>query len=148
VLSVLVGGGYFLVVLFCCGVPLSLIGPRLGPSMDRRMENLAGVVLSGLCSVSPSVNLAWLPIRDFEEKDRLRIGSSEFPLYPPFWILGLIAWGVLSVVLSRASVNHFRRMANRIPIIPEPVRRRPPPLPRREPPPLPPLSTRYLEGSN
>src|SRR5262249_7367187 len=58
VLSVLAGGGYFLVVLICCGVPMSLIVPRWGPSIDRRMEDVAGVVVSGLCSFSPSVNLA------------------------------------------------------------------------------------------
>ena len=52
--------------------------------------------------------------------------------FGPFWLFGLVAWGVLSWVLSRACVDKFRRLANRGPVAPEFV-----PRPRRLPPPLP-----------
>ena len=121
-LSIFCGGGYFLIFLMCCVLPLSF-GP--GPGNDMR------VFVDLLCSFSPPVNLGWLPVHELSER-KLSLFSRDIP-YPPFWILGLIAWGAFSVALSHMCVMKFRRLANRLPMVPEgSVRlvRGPPPLPR------------------
>jgi ABC-type transport system involved in multi-copper enzyme maturation permease subunit len=116
-------GGYFLVFVFCCVLPMVFSGAR-GRDLD--------IFVDILCGFSPAVNMAWLPIHEFHPRE-LTMSHSEIP-YAPFWVLGLIAWAVLSVVLSRASVGKFREIANRLQS-PEPRRRvGPPPLPRRRPP--------------
>ena len=114
VASVFLGGGYFLIFLMCCVLPLSFGN---GPS-DRGME----VPLKALSSFSPPVNLAWLPIREFEETELTMGGRHDIP-YAPFWVFGLFAWGALSFALSRVCVNKFRRMANRVLLTPEGPRR-------------------------
>jgi ABC-type transport system involved in multi-copper enzyme maturation permease subunit len=122
--SAFLSGGYFLVFVFCCLLPLSFTAAR-PQDFD--------ILMDLLCGFSPAVNMAaWLPIHEFNHHE-LTIGSN-FP-YAPFWLLGLIGWGLLSVVLSKASVRKFREIANRTGQ-PEPPRRRagPPPPPRRRPP--------------
>ena len=121
-MSVFLGGGYFLVFVFCCVMPLSFTG---GPGREFR------VFLDLLCGFSPSVNMAWLPIREFDQWE-LTLGHREIP-YAPFWVIGLVAWVGLSFLLSFRSVDKFRRIANRIPVPPhESARPLPPPLPRRK----------------
>jgi ABC-type transport system involved in multi-copper enzyme maturation permease subunit len=126
-MSVFCGGGYFLVFVLCCVIPLSF---------DRSMSGDVGdVITSFFCSFSPSVNLAWLPIREFHRREVDWI-DGDIP-YAPFWILGLLAWGGLSFILSNACINKFRQIANRQPTAP--VRevwpkRLPPPLPKRATP--------------
>jgi ABC-type transport system involved in multi-copper enzyme maturation permease subunit len=113
VATMFLGGGYFLIFLMCCFLPLSFSsGPRA-----RDFDVLVDV----LCSISPPVNVAWLPMRDFDE-ETLKLASRDVP-YIPFWLLGLVAWGALSFGLSRACVNKFRQMANRTMATPELPRR-------------------------
>lgn len=107
-ISVMLGGGYFLIFVFCCMIPLSFAG---GPG-NRDIE----VVIDALCSISPPVNLAWLPISEFESRE-LSLTSRDVP-YTPFWLLGLIAWGVLSMALARVCMDKFRKLANRVPMTP------------------------------
>ena len=107
-MSVFLGGGYFLVFVFCCVMPLSFTG---GPGREFR------VFLDLLCGFSPSVNMAWLPIREFDQWE-LTLGHREIP-YAPFWVIGLVAWVGLSFLLSIRSVDKFRRIANRIPVPPD-----------------------------
>jgi ABC-type Na+ efflux pump permease subunit len=116
------GGGYFLVFLFCCVLPLEFSGAR---------GNDLAVFVDLLKGFSPSVNMALLPIRDFEKWEWT--GVRDYP-YAPFWVIGLIAWGLLSVGLSNVCVKKFRQLANRGPVDPPPWR-------PAEPPPLPPRSS-------
>ncbi|MSR52890.1 MAG: hypothetical protein EXS09_06320 [Gemmataceae bacterium] len=121
-LSIFFGGGYFLIFVMCCVLPLSF-GP--GPGSDMR------IFVDLLCSFSPPVNLGWLPVHELNERE-LSLASRDMP-YPSFWILGLIAWGVFSLALSRVCVMKFRLLANRLPMVPERSVRPhnvPPPLPR------------------
>jgi hypothetical protein len=127
--SVFLAGGYFLVFGFCCLLPLDRV------DAPREFERLLGNVA---CGLSPPVCLGWLPIRDFDRDDMAPFGR-DIP-FPPFWVMGLIAWGGLAYGLSRKCVSKFRRMANRGPVPWEPpprpsidraVRRGPPPLPKR-----------------
>jgi ABC-type transport system involved in multi-copper enzyme maturation permease subunit len=127
-LSVFCGGGYFLVFVMCCVVPLSF---SRGPDGD-----FFEVIVSFLSSFSPPVNLGWLPIQDFDNERETTLTDRDIP-YAPFWILGLLAWGFLSFVLSNACVNKFRQMANRTSMAPERETRfpsLPPPLPKRPDP--------------
>jgi hypothetical protein len=125
--SVFLGGGYFLVLMFCCGLPLELARVRIA---DVRL------VVEFLMGFSPPVNVAWLPIREFDERELyFGPGPREIP-YVPFWVIGLIAWAGLSVLLSSQCVHKFRRIANRIPVPDEHLhqpRRSPPPLPAKPP---------------
>jgi ABC-type transport system involved in multi-copper enzyme maturation permease subunit len=105
--SMMLGGGYFLIFAFCCALPLSFSG-SVGRSVD--------VIVDALSSISPPVNLAWLPMYEFRDRE-LSLFSRDLP-FAPFWILGLIAWGVLSLALSRMCLDKFRRMANRLPVEP------------------------------
>jgi ABC-type transport system involved in multi-copper enzyme maturation permease subunit len=109
--SVFCGGGYFLLFAFCCMVPLSFA--VAGPGE----RDFVGILVQFLCSFSPSVNLAWLPIHEFKPRE-LDLGHPHIP-HAPFWILGLLAWGLLSLFLSNASVAKFRRMANRVTVTQE-----------------------------
>lgn len=121
-LSIFFGGGYFLIFVMCCVLPLSF-----GNSSGRELE----IFVDFLSGFSPSVNLGWLPVHELEERE-LTLSSRHTP-YPPFWIIGLIAWGVLSLVLSRVCIDRFRRLANRLPMVPERsvrLTQGPPPLPR------------------
>ena len=125
-LSVFLGGGYFLVFAFCCVLPLSFARGGPGRAFDA--------IVDFLCGFSPSVNMAWLPIREFDHGE-LTISHRDIP-YAPFWIIGLVAWAALSFVLSIRSVDKFRRVANRIPVPPDESARpfqAPPPLPERRP---------------
>ena len=125
VLSVFLGGGFFLVFALCCAMPMSFMA-----APDRAGLELVVNFLSGF---SPPVVAAWLPIYEFREWEIVFVGR-EIP-FPPFWVIGLIGWAALSFVLSKQCVTRFRQMANRLPIEPErPIRRGPPPLPRRLPP--------------
>jgi ABC-type transport system involved in multi-copper enzyme maturation permease subunit len=143
--SLFVGGGYYLLFVMCCVMPIDLARVN-----DQSASNLLFHFLS---SFSPPVNLAQLPIHDFGETEQwmqangflsrppdyspdlyLPSSSTMFWDLPfgPFWLLGLVAWFILSWVLSRACLNKFRRMANRGPAVPEFVprsRRLPPPQP-------------------
>lgn len=122
--SVFLGGGYFLLFLLCCVLPLSFARTAgSGGEMD--------VLVNLFCAFSPSVNLGWLPIRDFNSWETTMSGT-EIP-YAPFWILGLVGWGLLSFGLSQACVRKFRLMANRVVVGPD----RRIPTGRRLPPPLP-----------
>jgi len=121
-MSIFFGGGYFLIFVMCCVLPLSF-----GGSSGRELD----VFVDFLCGFSPPVNLAWLPVHELRERE-LTMSSRDLP-YPPFWVLGLIAWGVFSLVLSRVSIMKFRVLANRLPMVPERSVRQasgPPPLPR------------------
>jgi ABC-type transport system involved in multi-copper enzyme maturation permease subunit len=123
-MSVFCGGGYFLVLVLCCVIPLSFGGSMNGDSGE--------LLWSFFCSFSPSVNLAWLPIREFDPREVGWI-DRDIP-HVPFWFLGLLAWGGLSFILSNACINKFRQMANRSPAVPEREvwpKRLPPPLPKR-----------------
>ncbi len=124
VLSLFAGGGYFLIFVICCSVPMSFMAGDIERSWTR-------FFIDFFCSFSPPVNLGWLPIHEF---DRWETSLSERDIpYAPFWILGLIAWGLLSWALSHKSIEKFRRMANRLPGRPgfEPrPSRLPPPLPK------------------
>ncbi|HKB06058.1 MAG TPA: ABC transporter permease [Gemmataceae bacterium] len=121
--AVFLSGGYFLVFVFCCVIPMGFTGGR-ARDFDVLVDLLSGF--------SPAVNMAWLPIHEFKTHE-MTLSNREIP-YAPFWILGLIGWGLLSVVLSRKSVAKFREMANRG-WKSEPRRRAivPPPLPKRRP---------------
>src|SRR5262245_22869769 len=135
VLSVAAGGGYFLIFLFCCLIPLSF--SNVGPGAASKDAFDLGVTF--LCSFSPPVNMAFLPIRDFDAGElEFTLSKQSWITYPPFWLIGLVAWAALSVILSRATIHRFRRMANRLPIEPMPERRPPAARPRGVPPPLPP----------
>jgi len=121
-MSIFFGGGYFLIFVVCCVLPLSF---------DRGPGREMDVFVDLLCGFSPPVNLGWLPVHELEDRE-LKLVSRDIP-YPPFWILGLIAWGVFSFVLSRVSIEKFRRLANRLPMVPEGsvrLAKGPPPLPR------------------
>jgi len=128
-LSVFLGGGYFLVFLFCCAMPLSLAG-GMGPEPQLLF------IVDLLCGFSPPVNMAWLPIYKFDPWEvHLGPPSRSLP-HTPFWALGLVAWTLLSVLLANRSVDKFRRVANRVPVPPDESARpfkAPPPLPRRSP---------------
>lgn len=100
--AVFLSGGYFLVFVFCCVLPMAF--SRAG---SRDLDALVDF----LCGFSPAVNMYWLPIHEFRHRE-LTI-ASELP-FAPFWILGLVGWALLSVVLSRTSVQKFREMANRV----------------------------------
>jgi ABC-type transport system involved in multi-copper enzyme maturation permease subunit len=129
-LSVFISGGYFLIFLFCCIMPMNFSGGMRGESDPIE------VFVDFLCSFSPPVNMAWLPIREFD-RDEMSLARRDIP-YPPFWILGLIAWGAMSYVLSRMCVTKFRQLANRGGASAEPfvrLRSSPPPLPPRKPKP-------------
>src|SRR5262249_55935337 len=103
--SVFLGGGYFLVLMFCCGLPLGLA--RVRPTDVR-------LVIQFLMGFSPPVNIFWLPIREFDDRElSLGRGPEEVP-YAPFWVIGLLAWAGLSLLLSAQCVHKFRRIANRI----------------------------------
>ena len=67
-LSVFLGGGYWLVVLFCCLMPASfaMIGTSTNPPGDE-MDMLFEVGRNFLSSFTPSVNLAWLPLFELGE---------------------------------------------------------------------------------
>jgi ABC-type transport system involved in multi-copper enzyme maturation permease subunit len=124
--SVFLGGGYFLVLMFCCGLPLELARVRPG---DVRF------VIQFLMGFSPPVNIFWLPIREFDERELfVGPGPREIP-YVPFWVIGLVAWAGLSLLLSVQCVHKFRRIANRIPVPDEHLRlhKRTPPLPASRP---------------
>ena len=126
-LSVFCGGGYWLVILFCCCMPLSL-GGGPGPLGNRETEEL---VVDFLGCFTPSVNLAWLPVPGLEDRELSLFGSRDIP-YLPFWFMGLVAWGLLSFVLSQRTVALFEKAANRVAFAPErPPTRTPPPLPRK-----------------
>jgi ABC-type transport system involved in multi-copper enzyme maturation permease subunit len=110
VIQVFLGGGYFLIFLFCCILPMSFAGGgRGGENFD--------IIIDVLSSVSPPVNLAWLPIREFNRRE-LTLGPADVP-YAPFWFFGLLAWGAFSFLLSQVCVNKFRQMANRVLVTPE-----------------------------
>jgi hypothetical protein len=124
--SVFLGGGYFLVLMFCCGLPLELARVRLA---DVRL------VIEFLMGFSPPVNIFWLPIHELSWNElTLGRGPREVP-YVPFWVIGLLAWAALSFLLSVQCVHKFRRIANRIPVPDEHLRlhKRPPPLPASRP---------------
>jgi ABC-type transport system involved in multi-copper enzyme maturation permease subunit len=123
--AVILSGGYFLAFIFCCLLPWSFT------ASSGRAKDI-DVVVDLLSGFSPAVNMAWLPIHEFKTNE-LTLSHRDIP-YAPFWLLGLIGWGLLSVVLSRKSVAKFREMANRGWKL-EPPRRRlvPPPLPKRRP---------------
>jgi ABC-type transport system involved in multi-copper enzyme maturation permease subunit len=129
VLALFAGGGYFLIFLMCCVLPLSFSTQAGGNDFE--------LFLDFLCSFSPPVNLAWLPIEDFSAAPdggvnrQLRLFSRQLP-YVQFWLLGLAAWGLLSFLLSQRCIAKFRQMANRIAMFPERD-----PRPRMGPPPLP-----------
>jgi hypothetical protein len=91
------------VFAFCCVMPMEFSGVH-GRSLEVPVNFLAGL--------SPPVNMAWLPIRAFERSDDFNLTGPRV-VYPPFWILGLVAWGLLSVGLSQACVGRFRELANR-----------------------------------
>jgi ABC-type transport system involved in multi-copper enzyme maturation permease subunit len=122
VFSMFAGGGYFLLFVMCCVIPFSFAS-----SSGRDLD----VFVDFLCSFSPPVNLGWLPIQEFKERE-LSLSSNHWP-YVQFWLLGLVAWALLSLILSKASIAKFRKMANRDTMVPErpPRRRSPPPLPPR-----------------
>jgi ABC-type transport system involved in multi-copper enzyme maturation permease subunit len=122
IISLFAGGGYFLLFLMCCMIPVNFSGGR-GRDLD--------IFVDFLCSFSPSVNLAWLPIGDLTRDRELSLATRDVP-YVPFWMLGLIAWGLLSFLMSRLCVAKFRKMANR-----EIVIRGYDARPRVGPPPLP-----------
>lgn len=113
-LSVFCGGGYFLLFVLICIIPLSFAA---GPGDREFIE----ILIDFFCSFSPPVNMGWLPIREFDENE-LTLTSYRGTPYAPFWILGLIAWALLSLVLSNASVAKFRRMANRLSLTSAPRR--------------------------
>ena len=110
-LSVIAGGGYWLVVAFCCCMPISMAEVRPGGGLltDSR-EFMEGVIAFFSC-FSPPVNLAWLPVSELDE-DQLSLftGRRGIP-YVPFWMIGLVAWGLLSFTLSRRTVAGFERLA-------------------------------------
>lgn len=107
--SVFCAGGYFLIFVFCCMLPLSFAAGPTGRDLD--------ILIEFLCSFSPPVNLAWLPIREFKPRE-LELGRNDIP-FVPFWLLGLLAWGLVSFFLANASVAKFRRIANRVTITQE-----------------------------
>lgn len=119
VLGVFCGGGYWLVILFCCAMPLSLssAGPRdvFGPNHREVTEGIVDL----LSSFSPPVNLAWLPVPKLEDRDLSLFGSPRAVPYLPFWFIGLGAWGLLSFGLSRRTVARFAKAANRVAMVPE-----------------------------
>lgn len=124
-LSLFLAGGYFLVFAFCCVLPMEFAGT---PAGDLK------VPVSFLCGLSPPVCVAWLPVHEFDTWE-LNFIHRDLP-FVPFWVLGLVVWGAMSLVLSQKSVSRFRRMANRLPgPPPSPIRRGPPPLPKRRPEP-------------
>lgn len=125
-LSLFLGGGYFLVFAFCCMMPLSFLAR--GDAIGR---DAMGIVVDFFCGFSPSVNLGWLPIHEIRERD-LTLSGRDIP-YLPFWIIGMIGWGALSVGLANATINRFKAMANRLPFTPERSPRTPPPLPLQKP---------------
>jgi ABC-type transport system involved in multi-copper enzyme maturation permease subunit len=114
VIQVFLGGGYFLVFLFCCLLPLSF-GPGRGPGDD------IDIFMNALCSISPPVNLGWLPVREFKTND-LTLFHDKVP-FVPFWLFGLLAWGALAYALSQVCVNKFRQTANRVQAVPDPRHR-------------------------
>jgi len=135
--SVFLGGGYFLVFLFCCAMPLSLAG---GVGRDPEFRSTFEVIIDFLCGFSPPVNMAWLPIYKFDDWE-IHLGPPSRSLpHTPFWALGLVAWTLLSVLLANRSVDKFRRIANRVPVPPDESAR-----PFRPPPPLPKQSAKVPE---
>ena len=119
VMSLFAGGGFFLLFLCFCVLPIELSGARAGNGSDM------DVLIDFLCGFSPPVNLAWLPIHDFEDEYRNRMSSRDFP-YVICFLTGLAGWGMVNALLARVSADRFRRMANRLPIsnkAPRPSRR-------------------------
>ncbi|HEX3147650.1 MAG TPA: ABC transporter permease subunit [Gemmataceae bacterium] len=113
VATVFLGGGYFLIFLMCCFLPLSFASGSRNGDFD--------VLIDLLSSISPPVNIAWLPIEEFKDH-ALTLSHHDIP-YVPFWLLGLGAWVGISFGLSRACVSKFRQMANRNMATPELPRR-------------------------
>jgi len=103
VASIFLAGGYFLVFAFCCVLPV-----EMARAVDDRTMRLP---INVLCGFSPPVCVAWLPIREFKE-DELSF-DRQLP-FPPFWVIGLIGWGALSVGLARKTVAKFKLAANRV----------------------------------
>ena len=136
-LSVLCGGGYWLVIAFCCCMPISLASVRPGAAFGTEPEShevIEGIV-DFFCCLSPSVNLFWLPVGELKDSDLSLFGGTRGIPYVPFWMIGLVAWGLLSFALSQRAVARFERVANRVTFAPEF------PPPSRTPPPLPPKGT-------
>ena len=119
-LSVFLGGGYFLVFVICCVTPLSFVAGGHSSSNELFADFLS--------AFSPPVNMAWLPVREFDDWE-LSLSNRQIP-YTPFWVLGLVTWGTLSFLLSQRCVTKFRQQANRIAIAPEVPYRPRAPLPR------------------
>ncbi len=103
-ISLFVGGGYFLVFVFCCILPLATGGGR-GQDFDIFVD-----FLTGFC---PPACLAWLPLHNFTPRE-LSLTHREIP-FAPFWVLGLIVWGAFGWAMAQASLTRFRQLANRGP---------------------------------
>jgi ABC-type transport system involved in multi-copper enzyme maturation permease subunit len=113
------GGGYFLVFLFCCMFPIGVSGAA--------RERDLSIVVDLLKGFSPPVNLAWVPIRDFDPWEME--GMADVP-YAPFFAIGLIVWGLVSLSLSKVCVTKFQQLANRgETAVPPPLPKRPAAVP-------------------
>lgn len=111
-LSLMAGGGYFLIFMFCCILPVSMGGGGRGRDIDAFVTFLSGF--------SPPACLAWLPIHEFTDRS-MTLAHPNVP-FAPFWVIGLIAWGAGGWFLARGSLARFRQLANRLPM----TRREPP----------------------
>lgn len=101
-LSFLLGGGYILLFMFCCVLPCTL-----GNGLTRDVD----VLVDLLICFSPVVNMAWLPINDFSNRD-IYLVSRDVPFFL-FWFLSLIAWFIFNAWLRSVCHYRFRLMINR-----------------------------------
>ncbi len=104
--AIFCAGGFWLVILLCCCLPLDFMGNR-----SMRDYELPRALLIG---ITPPFVAGWLPMYEFERSDLGPFSLSESEgLGVAAPILGTMAWGAFAVALMVACKNKFRQVTNR-----------------------------------
>lgn len=105
--SIFLAGGFWVVVLLCCVLPLGIVarGPELRP-----FEYLANLLLG----LTPPFTLGWLQLMTYEGRDLWPFSwDNDYSFGPLAPVIGFFVWFGFNWLLGLMSWQAFSKLANR-----------------------------------
>jgi ABC-type transport system involved in multi-copper enzyme maturation permease subunit len=110
-LSLFFGGGFWLVIMFCCAMPLGIIlGGRAGGDWNI-ISQLGFVLMAG----TPPYMAGWMPIYRFNSEEMGPFeGGFDWSFGPFSFVIALLFWGFFNILVGIITAILFAKQSNRL----------------------------------